>query len=211
MDISKIAVGFSIYALPVGFAIILHEVAHGWVAEKFGDPTARRAGRITLNPLPHIDMIGTVLLPLIQIAVFGRFFFGWAKPVPVNFMNLRNPKKDMVWVGLAGPGTNFVLALFSALLIRLIGSFAPNAVLLARPDVPADFLRSVGVAPSLLTPVVLMLMAAIFFNSALMTLNLIPIPPLDGSRILSGLLPPQAAYAYSKLERYGFLILIVFL
>ena len=106
MDLSKIAVGVSIYALPVAFAIILHEVAHGWVAEKFGDPTARRAGRITLNPISHIDMVGTVLLPLIQIAVFGRFFFGWAKPVPVNQMNLRNPRKDMIWVALAGPGTN---------------------------------------------------------------------------------------------------------
>ena len=211
MDVSTIARGISIYAVPALMAIILHEVAHGWIAEKFGDTTARRAGRITLNPISHIDPIGTVILPLILIVTGSPYLFGWAKPVPVDFTRLRNPKKDMVWVALAGPGTNFVLALFSALLIRLIGGFAPNAVLFARPDVPAEFLRSVGVAPSILSPIVLMLMAAIFFNCALMTLNLIPIPPLDGSRILAGLLPPKAAYEYNKLERYGFLILIVFL
>jgi len=208
MDAANIARTISIYAVPVLMAIILHEVAHGWVAEKFGDSTARRAGRLTLNPLSHIDPIGTVLLPLILIAVGSKYLFGWAKPVPVNFSALRNPKRDMIWVALAGPGTNFFLALFSALALRLIIVFEPNAVMMANQDVTPAALREMGVAVSVLTPIALMLVASIWINCVLMVLNLIPVPPLDGGRVLVGILPPRAAYSYSKVEPFGFLIVI---
>ena len=209
MDVGAIARGVAIYALPVGMAIILHEVAHGWVAEKFGDSTARRAGRITLNPISHIDPIGTILLPIIQIIAFGRFFFGWAKPVPVNFAALRNPKRDMVWVAFAGPGTNFSLALLSALLLRLIVFIDPNVWALAQDDIAPQVLRNFGAGASVLVPIAKMLNASIFINCALMVLNLIPVPPLDGGRIMVGLLPHEAAYKYSKIEPFGIFIIML--
>jgi Zn-dependent protease len=209
MDVANIARSISIYAVPVLMAVILHEVAHGWVAEKFGDSTARRAGRLTLNPLSHIDPIGTVLLPLILIAVGSKYLFGWAKPVPVNFSALRNPKRDMIWVALSGPGTNFFLALFSALALRLIIFFEPNAVMMADQNVAPAALREMGVAVSVLTPIALMLVASIWINCVLMVLNLIPVPPLDGGRVLVGILPPRAAYTYSKVEPFGFLIVVL--
>jgi len=211
MDVSSVARDISIKGVPLLMAIILHEVAHGWVAEKFGDPTARRAGRITLNPFSHIDPIGTVLLPIMQIALFGRFIIGWAKPVPVNFAALRNPKKDMVWVALAGPGTNFTLALFSALLLRIAVIVEPSAQMLANIEADPALLRSIGVGVSLLVPIVLMLNASVWINCALMVINLIPIPPLDGGRVMVGLLPRNAAYTYSKIERYGIFILFALL
>ena len=209
MDAANIARGISIWGLPVLFAIIFHEVAHGWVAEKFGYSTARRAGRITLNPISHIDLIGTVLLPLILIAVGSKFLFGWAKPVPVNFSALRNPKRDMIWVALSGPGTNFALALLSAIALRLIIIVEPNAVMMANQDVAPAALREMGATVSVLVPIVLMLIASIWINCVLMVLNLIPVPPLDGGRVLVGILPPSAAYSYSKVEPFGFMIVIL--
>ncbi|KVW98048.1 site-2 protease family protein [Thiobacillus denitrificans] len=186
--IGKIA----IFALPVIFAITLHEAAHGYVARYFGDMTAAAQGRITLNPLKHIDPIGTVLVPLAILLTSkllggGMILFGWAKPVPVNFGNLRRPKQDMLWVAAAGPGMNFVMAVFWALMIQLghaLGSsFASE-------------------------PLMLMGAAGVFINVILMALNLIPLPPLDGGRIAVSLLPARLAMQFSRLEPYGLFILL---
>jgi len=170
------------------FSIILHEYAHGWVAYKFGDSTAKQAGRLTLNPLKHIDPVGTVLLPgiLITLRAMGinTFLFGWAKPVPVNFYKLRNPKRDMMWVGLAGPAVNIILAILCSQ--SLLWRFAPIS------------LREY-------------LLVAIFINLLLAIFNMIPIPPLDGSRLVMGLLPKQLAIPYARLEHFGIPLLIFFL
>jgi Zn-dependent protease len=182
--IQKIAV----YALPVIFAITVHEAAHGFAARFFGDMTADRAGRITLNPLKHIDPVGTILLPALTLLV-GGILFGWAKPVPVDFSRLRNPKRDMLWVAAAGPASNFVMALFWALIIKLS---------LSAPNVYSE-------------PMALMGQAGVMINVVLMVLNLLPLPPLDGGRIAVSLLPNHLAYKYAQIERYGFIILIVLL
>lgn len=182
--IQKIAV----YALPVIFAITVHEAAHGFAARYFGDMTAEIEGRITLNPLKHIDPVGTILLPALTLLV-GGILFGWAKPVPVNFSHLRNPKRDMLWVAAAGPASNFVMALFWALMIKL--SFV-------YPSVYSE-------------PMALMGQAGVMINVVLMVLNLLPLPPLDGGRIAVSLLPNHLAYKYAQIERYGFIILIVLL
>jgi Zn-dependent protease len=182
--IQKIAV----YALPVIFAITVHEAAHGFAARFFGDMTADRAGRITLNPLKHIDPVGTILLPALTLLV-GGILFGWAKPVPVDFSRLRNPKRDMLSGCAAGPASNFVMALFWALIIKLSIS-----------------------APNLYSePMALMGQAGVMINVVLMVLNLLPLPPLDGGRIAVSLLPNHLAYKYAQIERYGFIILIVLL
>ncbi|CEN55664.1 site-2 protease family protein [Candidatus Methylopumilus turicensis] len=178
----------AIYALPVIFAITVHEAAHGFAARFFGDMTADRAGRITLNPLKHIDPIGTILLPALTLLV-GGILFGWAKPVPVDFSRLRNPKRDMLWVAAAGPASNFVMALFWALMIKLS---------VTAPNVYSE-------------PMALMGQAGVMINVVLMVLNLLPLPPLDGGRIAVSLLPNQLAYQYAQIERYGFIILIVLL
>ena len=182
--IQKIA----IFALPVIFAITLHEAAHGYAARYFGDLTAYHAGRITLNPLKHIDPFGTIILPALTIAI-GGILFGWAKPVPVDFSRLRNPKKDMLWVAAAGPASNLVMAIIWALVYKYV-----NAV-------PSDFVM----------PLTLMAQAGIGINIVLMVLNLLPLPPLDGGRIAVSLLPNHLARPFSQLERYGFIILIVLL
>jgi len=166
------------------FSIILHECAHGLAAERLGDPTARQAGRITLNPIPHLDPIGSILLPGIMLIIGSPILFGWAKPVPINPYNLNNPKRDMMWIGLAGPAANFVVALILALLARLLP--------ISTNPLGANILLY-GVAINLLLG---------FFN-------LIPIPPLDGSRILTGLLPEKYAYAINSIGRFGFIIIII--
>ena len=178
----------AIYALPVLFAITLHEAAHGYVARMFGDLTAYAAGRITLNPLKHIDPVGTVIVPLAILLLSsiggGGFLFGWAKPVPVNFANLRNPKRDMVWVAAAGPASNLLMAIGWALLMKFTAGGAEG-----------DFLAE-------------MARAGVFVNIGLMALNLLPIPPLDGGRIVTGLLPHRLSWQFSKIEPYGLFIVL---
>jgi len=191
---SSVIQQISIMALPLLLGVILHEVAHGWVAGKFGDPTARLSGRLTLNPIAHIDPFGSILIPGILILSQAPFLFGYAKPVPVNFHNLRNPKKDMVWVALAGPVTNLLLALGFSALLRIL--------LIASPFLESPFLSLV------LQPLAKMLYVGVIINVALAVFNLIPIPPLDGGRIMVGILPLEAAIKYSKVEPYGFFILI---
>ncbi|BCB27882.1 peptidase M50 [Sulfurimicrobium lacus] len=179
----------AVYALPVIFAITLHEAAHGYAAKHFGDTTAYMLGRVSLNPLRHIDPVGTVLVPLVTLAL-GGILFGWAKPVPVNFGHLRNPKKDMLWVAAAGPGANLFMALFWGLVMK-IGLTMPEG--------------------SLALPMALMGKAGITINTVLMVLNLLPLPPLDGGRIAVSLLPSRLAYSYARIEPYGMIILIALL
>ncbi len=177
----------TIWAIPVLFAITLHEVAHGWVAKKFGDTTAQSLGRLSINPLKHIDPMGTILVPAILIITTG-YAFGWAKPVPVNFSQLRNPKKDMVWVAAAGPFANVLMTIFWALLFFVfIGAANENVQ-------HAKFFVYMG-------------MAGIFINLVLMFLNLIPIPPLDGGRVLSGLVPNKISMMLAKIEPYGLFVM----
>jgi len=192
MDINEIIRGISIWAIPVVFAVVLHEVAHGWVADKFGDDTARWMGRLTLNPIKHIDPVGTVLVPILLLVVGSPFLFGYARPVPINFRKLRRPKQDMVWVALAGPVTNILLALASAGLLYVM----------ARLPVSMHWLSG---------PVGLMCQASILINMVLCIFNLIPLPPLDGGRVAVGLLPGPAARWLSRLEPYGFMIIVVLL
>ena len=175
-----------IYALPVLFAITVHEAAHGYAARHFGDDTAYRLGRITLNPLKHIDPVGTILMPLVlYFATSGAFLFGYAKPVPVNFGNLRNPKQHMVWVALAGPASNFVQAVLWGVVLVL--------------------LHATGVSEPFFTK---MAQGGVLVNLVMWAFNLFPLPPLDGGRILVGLLPYKQAQMVSRIEPFGFFIVM---
>ena len=191
MDVTQLVQTLAIYALPVLFAITLHEAAHGYVARHFGDMTAYAQGRISLNPLRHIDIVGTLVVPLaILLLSAGHFLFGWAKPVPVNYSALRSPKRHMLWVAAAGPASNLAMALGWAVLLKL-------AVLL--PD------------NSFTVPMRLMGEAGIKVNLVFMFLNLLPILPLDGGRILASLLPNRVAWQYSRLEPWGLPLLVLLL
>jgi Zn-dependent protease len=181
----------AIWVLPVLFAITVHEVAHGWMARRLGDPTAMMLGRLTLNPVKHIDPIGTVLLPGLLLWL-GGFVFGWAKPVPVTWQNLRSPKRDMAWVALAGPTANLLMGLGWALIAK-VG------------------LLLVPVSEAAGLPLVLMGVAGIFINTILMVLNLLPLPPLDGGRVLTGMLPGPMAARFARIEPFGLVILVVLL
>lgn len=186
MDFAQIVQTVAIYALPVLFAITVHEAAHGYAARHFGDPTAAMLGRITLNPLKHIDPLGTIAMPLmLYFATSGAFLFGYAKPVPVNFGRLHNPKKDMVWVALAGPGANLAQAVLWTLALYL--------------------LVAMGVDERFFSE---MCEAGVLVNLVMFAFNLFPLPPLDGGRILVGLLPQPLAWQVSRIEPWGFFVVM---
>ena len=186
MDISNLIQTVAIYALPVLFAITVHEAAHGYVARHFGDNTAWTLGRVTLNPLKHIDPIGTILMPLmLYFATSGAFLFGYAKPVPVQFGNLRNPKRDMIWVALAGPGANLIQALLWGIALYLLQG----------AEVTEPFF-------------IKMCQAGILVNVVMFVFNLFPLPPLDGGRVLVGLLPYKQAQLVSRIEPWGFFVVM---
>lgn len=186
MQIDQLVQTVAIAAIPILFAITLHEAAHGYVARHFGDMTAYQQGRISLNPLRHIDPIGTIVLPLLTL-MLGGILFGWAKPVPVNFAALRNPKKDMLWVALAGPASNLFMALAWALFYKLAWMN------------PESYFAE---------PLMEMANIGIKINAVLLVLNLLPLPPLDGGRVAVSLLPHRQAFQLAKIEPYGMFILI---
>ena len=186
MDINNLVQTVLIYALPVLFAITIHEAAHGYVARALGDNTAYAMGRVTLNPLKHVDPMGTILMPLLlYFATKGAFLFGYAKPVPVNFGHLRHPKRDMIWVALAGPASNFAQAIL----------WAVAYTLLAGSGITERFFLE-------------MCKAGVLVNLVMWAFNLFPLPPLDGGRILVGLLPRRLAWSFSRIEPWGFFIVL---
>ena len=179
----------AIAIIPIVFAVVVHEVAHGWVALQLGDDTAYRMGRLTLNPLKHIDPIGTILVPIVLILTLG-FAFGWAKPVPVNFNNLRNQRRDTALVAIAGPFSNLLMAM-AWLVIGKLATLLPNSLAMFA------------------SPLIYMSMFGVLINSILMVFNLLPIPPTDGGRIAVSLLPPRLGYGLSRVEPYGLIIILV--
>jgi Zn-dependent protease len=179
----------AISIIPVLFAITLHEVAHGWVALQCGDQTARLSGRLTINPIKHIDMVGTIIVPMLML-VFSHFIFGWAKPVPVDARNMRNPRRDMAIVAAAGPLSNLLMALFWAVVAKL-----GVASLASAPQVGVFLVYSGEIG--------------IVINIVLMVLNFLPIPPLDGGRIMMSILPPKMAWQFAQFERYSFIIVVL--
>lgn len=191
MDELSLVQRIVVWFLPVVFAITVHEVAHGWMAKQFGDKTAAQLGRISLNPLKHIDLLGTIIIPGLLLLTFTGFIFGWAKPVPVDARQFKNPRQAMAFVALAGPVSNILMAVFWALLARL-GVMLHEIEFIAMPLIYSG-------------------VAGISINLVLALINLLPIPPLDGSRILSGILPHYWAWQFNKLERFGFVILLLLL
>ena len=191
MDVNSLVQTVAIYALPVLFAITLHEAAHGYVARHFGDMTAHAEGRISLNPLRHVDLNGTIIVPLVLIALSGgKFAFGWAKPVPVNYSALRRPKQHMAWVAAAGPAVNLAMATGWALLLKAVVELPRGAA--------SEFFFKMAIA-------------GIVVNVVIMVINLLPILPLDGGRILVGLLPRPLAREYARTERWGGYVLLAFI
>jgi len=191
--------------LPLLFAMVLHEYAHGWTAEKCGDSTAKLQGRLTINPLAHIDPFGTVILPLICLLLPGSFLFGFAKPVPIDPRNMHQPRRDMALVAAAGPGMNLLLAVASALLLAVLLTIEPTLSL--RGSTEAEASTSL-LATMVLRPLAVMALYSVMINVLLALFNLLPIPPLDGGRILTAILPPKPAMALARLEPYGMLILV---
>ena len=187
----------SLWALPNLLAVVFHEVAHGWVANALGDPTAKERGRLTLNPLAHVDPIGTIVLPLFLVVTNSGFLFGWAKPVPVDYGNLRNPRRDMILIAAAGPATNVLIASIAAVALHsLRGSGLESTDAMTQ---------------TVLYPLALIAEYAVLMNVFLGVFNMIPIPPLDGGRVLTGLLPLSVGRHFARIEPFGFLILLVLL
>ncbi len=187
MDIGSIIQKIAILTPPILFAVTIHELAHGWVAYRLGDPTAKMHGRLTMNPIKHLDPVGTMVFFLTQT-------IGWARPVPINPMYFKNPRKGMIWVSLAGPGTNMLVAAASAFLLRnLLGGYG----------------YFTGIEGYVLTPLIYMAYVSVQINIGLAVFNLLPIPPLDGSKVLEGMLPRDLAFRYAQFERYGFLLILL--
>lgn len=190
-DISRLVLS----ALPILIAITFHELSHGFVANRLGDPTAKMLGRLTLNPLAHIDLFGTILLPLMLIVLHAPFVFGYAKPVPINPMNFRNPRKGMAISAAAGPITNIIIALISGIILRIMipfSAFLPSAL-----------------AEKVIAPLAIIFAYSVLINIVLAAFNMIPFPPLDGGRVLVGLLPSRQAISFSRIEPFGFIIVLL--
>jgi Zn-dependent protease len=197
LDFSEVARQLLISALPILIAITFHEVAHGLVANKLGDPTARMLGRLTLNPLAHIDLFGTIILPLFLIVMTGgRFVFGYAKPVPINPMNFKKPKEGMAVSAAAGPVMNLTLALLSMLALRYV-------------IVPLGAVLPQGTVETVLKPLALIFNSSIIVNVVLAVFNMIPIPPLDGGRVVAGLLPYRQSALFNRIEPFGFIVVLI--
>ncbi|MFA4829173.1 MAG: site-2 protease family protein [Thermodesulfovibrionales bacterium] len=197
MDPSSILRQLAISALPVLIAITFHELSHGLIAYKLGDPTAKMMGRLTINPIAHIDLFGTIIMPLLLlIFTNGQFVFGYAKPVPINPMNFKNPRRDMAISAAGGPTTNILLAIVSMVILK----FAVFPLLSFAPE---------GMAATVLEPIAMMLKSSIIINVVLASFNLIPIPPLDGGRVVVGFLPHKQAMSFSRIEPFGFIIVII--
>jgi len=192
MDLATIGHALSVWLIPVVVAITFHEAAHGWMAERCGDPTARLLGRVTFNPIKHVDPFGTLLLPGLLLLLKAPFLIGYAKPVPVDFRRLRQPKRDMVWVALAGPAVNVILAYASALALNGVARLFADGVL------GGELAEWIGEN----------LKRSMLINIVLAMFNMLPIPPLDGGRVVTGLLPDALAWRYARLERHGILVLL---
>ena len=208
-DIASFLHKVSIYAIPVILAITFHEAAHGYVAYKKGDPTAKMLGRVTLNPFPHIDPVGTILLPVAMLLMGTGMVFGWAKPVPVNFRLLRDQKRDPIYVSAAGVVTNLGLAAVSGVVFRILTAVDPGLLYEAMTQGASGL--SATPARMVTVPLALMCVVSVQFNALLAVFNMIPIPPLDGGRIAVGLLPPRPSMALASVERYGMLIVLALL